>query len=142
MRFGKLARQLPARVAAGAFILNSGIGKWSADEQMATTRHGMAVNAYPILGKIPAKDFDRVLAVSEIALGAALLLPIVPAALAGAGLTVFSGSLLGMYLRTEGMHEPGSIKPTQQGITISKDVWMLGIGLSLIADDLTERASC
>jgi hypothetical protein len=36
-------------------------------------------------------DFTRLLAVGEITLGAALLLPIVPAAVAGAGLAAFSG---------------------------------------------------
>ena len=52
---------------------------------------------------------------SEIGLGAALLLPMVPAWLAGASLSAFSGGLLGMYLKTEGMHEPGSIRPPRQG---------------------------
>jgi uncharacterized membrane protein YkgB len=39
-----------------------------------------------------------------------------------------------MYARTPTMHEPGSIWPTQAGIPVSKDVWMLGIGLGLMAD--------
>jgi hypothetical protein len=139
VKFAKLARQLPARVAAGAFILNSGIGKLSLDEQHAAGVHGMAVGAYPFLARIPAKDFGRLLAVSEIGLGAALLLPVVPAWLSGAGLTAFSGGLLGMYWRTEGLHEPGSVRPTQQGTAIAKDVWMLGMGLSLVLDDIAER---
>jgi hypothetical protein len=142
MRFAKLARQLPARVAAGAFILNSGLGKQDLNEEVAAQLHGMAANSYPFLAKIPAKDFARLLSMAEIGLGTALLLPIVPAALAGAALSAFSGGLLGMYLRTEGMHEEGSVRPTQQGIALAKDVWMLGIGLSLVIDDLTERASC
>jgi hypothetical protein len=74
----------------------------------------------------------------EIALGAALLLPIVPTALAGAGLTAFSAGLLGLYLKTPGMHEPGSLAPTQQGTPIAKDVWMLGIGIGLMVDALGE----
>jgi len=71
------------------------------------------------------------LAASEIALGTALLAPVVPSALAGAALTGFSGSLLTMY------HEPGSVWPTQTGTGVSKDVWMLGIGLvaGAVADD-------
>jgi hypothetical protein len=32
------------------------------------------------------------------------------------------------------MHEPGNVWPTQAGIAVSKDVWMLGIGLGLVAD--------
>lgn len=38
----------------------------------------------------------RLLSACEIALGSALLVPIVPAAVAGAGLTAFSGGLLGL----------------------------------------------
>jgi hypothetical protein len=32
------------------------------------------------------------------------------------------------------MRAEGSLRPTQQGLTVAKDVWMLGIGLSLVAD--------
>ena len=139
MGFARLARQLPARAAAGGFILNSGLSKWQADEETAVRLHGMAVGSYPFLAKIPARDFGRLLALTEIGLGGALLLPVVPAWLAGAALRAFSGGLLGMYLKTEGMHEPGSVRPTPQGVPLAKDIWMLGIGLSLLADDLTER---
>ena len=69
--------------------------------------------------------------------GSLLLAPTVPNRLAGAGLSGFSGSLLTMYLRTPGLHEPGSIWPTPQGIAVSKDVWMLGIGVSLVLDGVT-----
>jgi len=141
MGFAKFARQLPARAAAGAFILNSGLGKWGADEQAAAGLHGMAASTYPFLSKLPPRDFARLLAATEIGLGAALLIPVVPAALAGAGLTAFSGGLLGLYLKTEGMRQPGTVRPTPQGIPLAKDVWMLGIGLGLLIDDLTERAT-
>jgi hypothetical protein len=61
----------------------------------------------------------------------------VPNAVAGAALTGFSGSLLAMYARTPSMRMPGSIWPSRTGIAVSKDVWMLGIGLGLVADGLT-----
>jgi hypothetical protein len=51
MRISVRARHLPPRIAAGAFILNSGIGKLSADEQTAAQLHGFAVGAYPFLAK-------------------------------------------------------------------------------------------
>jgi hypothetical protein len=140
MRIAKFVRQLPARTAAGAFILNSGLGKWDSPDEVAAGLHGMAAGSYPFLAKLPAGQFAKALSAAEIGLGAALLVPIVPAWLAGAGLTAFSGGLLGMYLKTESMHEEGSVRPTREGIAIAKDVWMLGIGLSLILDDLTERA--
>ena len=81
----------------------------------------------------------RLLAASEIAIGAALLAPVVPAAAAGAALTGFSGTLLGLYVRTPGLRKPGSVWPTHQGIGISKDVWMLGIGLGLLAGSCGTR---
>jgi hypothetical protein len=137
MRFMTKASHLPPRIAAGAFILNSGVGKWSADEETAAQLHGFAVGTYPFLAKLKPKDFARLLSVSEIALGAALLVPVLPSALVGAGLTAFSGGLLGLYARTPGMRKDGTPFPTQQGIAIAKDVWMLGIGLGLVIDDLT-----
>jgi len=128
--------QLPGRIAAGAFILNSGIGKLSAGEEEAAGLHAFAAGAYPFLSKVEPKDFARILAASEIALGAALLLPVVPSALAGAGLTAFSGGLLGLYARTPGLRKEGSPFPTQQGIPLAKDAWLAAIGLGLIIDDL------
>ena len=77
----------------------------------------MAVGTYPFLARMSPKDFTRLLAVTEIALGSALLLPVVPAGLAGAGLTAFSAGLLGLYGRTPGMRKEGSPFPTERGIT-------------------------
>jgi hypothetical protein len=134
-KFIKL-RQLPPRIAAGVFILNSGIGKLSADEATAAQLHGFAAGTYPFLKKVKPEDFARALAVSEIALGAALLIPVVPAAIAGAGLAAFSGGLLGLYARTPGMRKQGSPLPTQEGIPLAKDAWLAGIGLGLLIDDL------
>jgi hypothetical protein len=136
VRISVKARHLPPRIATGAFILNSGIGKLSADDATAAQLHGFAVGTYPFLGKVKPGDFVKVLAASEIALGAALLIPVVPAAVAGAGLAAFAGSLLGLYARTPGMRKPGSPLPTQEGTALFKDIWMVGIGLGLIIDDL------
>src|SRR5690242_13491953 len=95
--------QLPPRVATGAFILNSGWSKHDADDATAAQVHGMAAGSYPFLRKIPPKRFTRLLSASEIALGTALLIPLVPEAAAGIGLTAFSAGLIGLYLRTPGM---------------------------------------
>ena len=139
MRIAAKVRRSPGRLATGAFILNAGIGKWSADEETAARLHGMAAGTYPFLKNIKPSDFARMLSAGEIALGSALLLPVIPAALAGAGLTAFSAGLLGLYARTPGLREVNSVRPSQQGIPIAKDVWMLGIGLGLIADAISER---
>jgi uncharacterized membrane protein YphA (DoxX/SURF4 family) len=131
-------RRAPARIVTGAFILNAGIGKLKGNDDTARAIHGMAAGAYPALEKVPPSPFLKALAVSEIALGSALLLPFAPAALTGLGLAGFSGSLLGMYWRTPGMHEDGSIRPTPLGTPIAKDIWMLGIAASLLLDSALE----
>ena len=127
-------RRAPLRAVTGAFILNSGLGKISAGDDTAKTVHGLAAGAYPALDRIEPRLFLKGLAVSELALGSALLLPIVPVGLAGLGLTAFAGSLLGMWWRTPGMHAEGSPRPTQQGTPMAKDVWMLGIGAAMVLD--------
>ena len=139
MRFSVKAHHLPQRVATGAFILNSGIGKLRADEETAAQLHGFAAGAYPVLARLNPADFVRLLAVIEITLGAVLLLPVVRAAVAGAGMAAFSSGLLGLYARTPGMRKENSPFPTQQGTALAKDVWMMGIGLGLVIDDLTDR---
>ena len=37
------------------------------------------------------------------------------------------------------MRKENSLFPTQQGTPLAKDVWMMGIGLGLVIDDLTDR---
>jgi len=140
MAISAKARRLPGRLATGAFILNSGISKWSADEETAAGLHGMAVGSYPFLNRLKPKDFTRLLSVGEIALGSALLLPVVPAAAAGAGLTAFAAGLLNMYARTEGMTREDGVRPTQQGTPLAKDAWLLGIGLGLVIDSISDRS--
>jgi hypothetical protein len=141
MRIAAFIRRQPGRITTGAFILNAGLGKWSADEETAARLHGMAVGTYPFLARLKPKDFAKLLAAAEISLGSALLLPVVPDALAGAGLVAFSSGLLGMYARTPGMRKEDGWRPTQQGTPLAKDVWMLGIGLGLLIDALTDRPS-
>lgn len=131
---------LPVRVATGAFILNSGYTKRSADEAAAGQMHGFASGTYEGLRKVDPRTFVRLLSGGEMLLGAALLIPVVPSAIAGAGLAAFAGGLLGLYFGTPGMRQEGSIRPTQEGTALAKDVWMLGIGASLVFDDLMERA--
>jgi hypothetical protein len=135
-------RDLPLRVLTGASVLNSGLEKRGADEQTAQGLHGMAAGTYPFLKDIDPVTFVRLLSAGEIALGAALLLPVVPSRVAGAGLTAFAAGLLGLYLRTPGMRRPQSLRPTEQGLPLSKDAWLLGAGLSLLLGGGTGRGSC
>jgi hypothetical protein len=123
----------PIRLAAGAFILNAGIGKLSADEGRAAGLHGMAKGPFPFFEDVPPEQFAKGLAVSEVALGAALLTPFISDRLAGLALTPFAGGLLWLYSQTDALHEPGSLRPSQAGTAVAKDVWLLGIGLTLLA---------
>jgi uncharacterized membrane protein YphA (DoxX/SURF4 family) len=127
-------RNIPTRVATGAYILHSGLSKWTGSEEQAKGMHAMASGAYPFLADVPPAAFLKMLSAAEIGIGAALLTPFIGNRLAGAALTAFSGSLMGMYLRTPALHEEGSIWPTRAGTAISKDVWMVGIGIGLLAD--------
>ena len=131
--------EIAPRISAGAFILNSGLGKRGADAETAAGMQGFAAGTYPFLKSIPPQQFAKGLATTEIALGVLLLTPFVPTAVAGAALTVFSGGLLGLYLKTPGMRKPGSLAPTEQGLPIAKDVWLLGIGIGLFTRGLIER---
>jgi uncharacterized membrane protein YphA (DoxX/SURF4 family) len=133
-------RRAPLRAATGAYILNTGFTKLSADDDTAKSLHETASGTYPFLGKLEPRVFAKALAVGEMAVGTTLLLPIVPPMVAGAALVGFSGALLNMYWRTPGMHHEGSLRPTDRGEAISKDVWMFGIGLGLIIDSALEGA--
>ena len=130
---------VPLRLATGAFILNSGLSKRKLPPEAAEGLHGMAQNAVPQVKDMKPTDFGKALSVGEIALGTALLAPVVPSALAGAALTGFGGALVRMYLNTPGMTEEGSVRPSQQGTAIAKDIWLVGAGLSLLIGGLPPR---
>jgi hypothetical protein len=128
-------------LAAGSYVLNSGLSKWETDEATAKQLKGFAVGTYPFLAKLDPRLFAKTLSATEIAVGTAVALPLVPSAVAGAALTGFALALLGLYLRTPGMREQGSLRPTPQGIPLAKDVWLAGIGASLFIDGLIKRGS-
>jgi hypothetical protein len=134
MRLPVKARHIPGRFATGAFILHSGLTKRNVDDAHAEALYGMTKGAYPFMPDLDPQTFVKILSTGEIALGTALLLPVVPSCLAGAGLSAFSAGLLGLYARTPGMRQEGSVWPTERGTAMAKDVWMLGIGLGLLLD--------
>ncbi|AKK10612.1 hypothetical protein [Corynebacterium uterequi] len=127
------------RVIPGAFILNSGYGKISADAETSAYLQGFAATAIPAVNKIPTEKFGPLLGYSETALGAALLAPFVPNALAGAGLTAFSAGLLSMYFADPENREEDGIRPSNKGLSLAKDSWLLAIGLGLLAGGLTGK---
>jgi hypothetical protein len=131
--------EIAPRLSAGVFILNSGLGKRGADAATAAGLHGFASGTYPFLKGMQPQQFVKTLANAEMAVGVILLAPFVPTAVAGAVLTGFSGAMLGLYLKTPGMRKPGSLAPTQEGLAIAKDVWLLGIGIGLLTRGTLDR---
>jgi hypothetical protein len=133
------AWHIPVRLATGAYILNSGLSKRDAGEQAAQGLHGFATTAYPEFKDTPPDKFVNMLSTGEIAVGALLLTPIVPTAVAGLALTTFAGMMGRLYLRGPGLREEGGLRPTDQGVPIAKDVWMLAMGAALTMDGMGDR---
>ena len=125
---------IPLRLTTGAFILNSGLGKTSLDEGTAGYLQSMASKAFPQFSQLEPQQFGKVLAASEIAVGSALLAPFVSSKLAGLGLLAFSAGMMTMYFRTPELTQEDGVRPTQDGTSVAKDIWMVGIALALILD--------
>jgi hypothetical protein len=131
---------VPVRLATGAVILDQGLLKRDADEDTAKWLHGQAALVFPQFADMEPKAFVQLLSSCEIALGTALLaIGFVPSGLAGLGLTAFGGSLTRLYLNAPGARREGTVAPTQQGITLAKDAWMLAIGAALVLDSAFGR---
>lgn len=97
-------------------------------------RHGQ--RRLPFLGKLKATDFLEVLSTSEIALGTALLLPVVPTVVAGAGLAAFSpGFSASTSARQACDRRAACVRPSRAPRS-PKDVWMLGIAAGFIVDEV------
>jgi hypothetical protein len=128
---------VPVRLATGAIILDQGLLKLGADEDTAKWLHGQAAHAFPQVEDMDPREFVQLLSAAEISLGAALLgIGFVPSSLAGLGLSIFGGSLTQLYLKAPGTRREGSIAPSQQGVGLAKDSWMLAIGTALVLDAL------
>ena len=128
---------VPVRLATGAIILDQGLLKLKADDDTAKWLHGQAVHAFPQFADMEPKEFVQLLSAGEIALGSALLgVGLVPSGLAGLALGVFGGSLTRLYLKAPGTRREGTIAPSQQGVGLAKDSWMLAIGTALVLDSV------
>jgi hypothetical protein len=126
---------IPVRLATGAVILDQGLSKLGADEERARWLHERATIAFPGFREMDPKDFAQLLSACEITLGVALLgIGFVPSGLAGLGLGAFGASLTRLYLRAPGTRRDGTIAPSQQGIVLVKDSWMLAMGAALVLD--------
>lgn len=133
---------LPIRAAAGAYIVNAGLNKLRADKDTQARVHGFASGSFPYFENLAPEQFVTSLGATEVTIGSALLSPfIVGDGLAGIALTAFAGGLLRLYMKTPGLREEGSVRPTQDGTAIAKDAWLAGIGLTLMVSSLGKNRS-
>jgi hypothetical protein len=134
--------EAPLRFAAGAFILNSGLDKRDVPDDTAESLHEWAkTTRLPVIHDMEPDTFVDTLYKSEVALGSALLTPIVPRRLAGLGLTAFAAGLMRLYWTTPGARQEGDVRPTQKGLGQAKDLWLFAIGLALLLGGDSERQS-
>ena len=120
------------RGVTGAYVLNSGISKLSLDDEAAAGLQKVAAQGLPFVKGFTAHDFGKLLASLEIAVAAGLLTPFVNRRLAGLGLGAFAASLLSIYFRTPELTQEDGVRPSPEGIPISKDTWLAAIALALI----------
>ncbi|PYI66876.1 hypothetical protein CVV68_12325 [Arthrobacter livingstonensis] len=120
------------RLATGAFILNSGIGKLHLDPEHAAGLQGAAARVIPQAAALEPAQFGKYLSAAEIGLGTFILTPFIPSRLAGLALAAFSGGLFATYLKSPGMTEADGVRPTAAGTAMAKDIWMVGIAIALI----------
>ncbi|MEE3921883.1 hypothetical protein V2I01_37160 [Micromonospora sp. BRA006-A] len=91
----------------------------------------MAVGAMPQLRQIPPDRFAVLLSRGEVALGAAR--PVRPVA-AGRGSAHRVRRGPGAALPQDAGYARGQPAPSQEGIGLAKDVWLVGAGLTLMLD--------
>ena len=131
---------VPLRVTTGAFLLDEGLGTRTLVRERTDGVQPMAEGVAAQVPQVQPAAVSKALTAGEVALGAVMLAPFVSPVVAGVALTAFSGALLRTWWMTPGTHEPGSIKPTRDGAAVAKDLWLMGAGLALVADGLTDGA--
>ena len=120
------------RLIPGAFIINSGIGKLKADEEASAGLQQFAMTGVPAVEKLPSDKFAKILGSAEVALGSTLVALPIPNFIAGAGLTAFGAGLLTLYFGNEDNTEADGVRPSQKGLVLAKDSWLVALGLGLI----------
>lgn len=124
---------LPLRLSSGAFLLWVGSRKLQRPSEHSGLLE-LASHSAPFLerffGKRPER-FASVLGALEVSLGLWLSSGIKPRS-AGVALTAFSLTTFSLVYTVPGNRVEGSWwEPSSQGLSISKDVWLIGIGLAL-----------
>ncbi|WIM68339.1 hypothetical protein QP027_02760 [Corynebacterium breve] len=124
--------EIALRAIPGALIVNSGVGKLQLPAEVSHGLHQAATSGIKAIEKLPADSFARNLGIAEIGVGGALLAPFIPSRLAGAALTTFGAGLMTMYFNNDENTEADGIRPSQAGLSLAKDSWLVAIGLGLM----------
>lgn len=120
------------RGVTGAFVLSSGLSKRNLPTEAAQGLQAYAATGVPQVTTLDADTFGKVIAYSEIGIGAALLTPFVSPRIAGAALGTFSAGLLAMYFRNPAMTESDGFRPTPEGMSLAKDGFLAAIAGALV----------
>lgn len=139
MRHPSGARWWPIRLVFGAFFAHVALTHRQLDEKEAKALHRFACTGYPFLKPLHPQMFTGGMVVSETAVATALLVPWVPPVVGGAALTAFGTGLMGVYARAPGLRREHSVRPTEFGLAIAKDSWMVAAGLSILLDAFLGR---
>ncbi|HZN15975.1 MAG TPA: hypothetical protein VFB78_17035 [Acidimicrobiales bacterium] len=124
----------PVRITFGLFFLHTALAKRELDEKGAKGLHRFASAAYPQLKRVEPATFVRGMTIAESTIAASLLVPVVPATVGAAGLTAFGVGLVGTYARVPGLRREGSVRPTEIGLSLAKDTWMVAAGSAALID--------
>jgi hypothetical protein len=126
---------LPIRVIFGGFFLHVALSHRELDENGAKGLRSFAASGYPFLKKVPPLTYKWGMVTAESAVAASLLVPGVPAVVGGAALTGFGGGLMGVYARNPMLRRSKlSARPSDLGLSMAKDSWMVAAGLAVLAD--------
>lgn len=121
------------RGVSGMYLVQSGLGKKDAPVEVYEHLKNMAATGIPQFKEWDSKTFGQLLWISEVGIGAMLLTPFVSKRLAGLALTAFSAGMLTMYFNNDNMTQDNGITPTEEGIPLSKDIWLAAMGAALVA---------
>ena len=122
------------RGVTGAYILQAGYGKRNMPSEAAEGLQQFAATGVPQVKTISGDTFGKVVAASEMSLGAVLLSPFISNRLAGLGLASFSTAVLSIYFRNDDMTQRDGIRPSEPGTGLSKDIFLAAIAGALISD--------
>jgi hypothetical protein len=129
----------PQRIVFGAFFAHVALSHKDLDENGAKGLRRFAAAGYPFLEQFSPTLFAKGMVTAEFIVAGSLLVPVVPPVIGATALTAFGSGLMGVYARAPGMRRDGSLRPTDIGMSVAKDSWMVAAGLSVLIDAALAR---